>query len=101
MIYDEVMSGAGRTGSHYLGGSHWDAEPDLIALSKGMAPGYSPLGAMVTSGKLVEPVLDSGGFIHGYTYAGNLLSWSAGLPVLEEIKKQNLLAKTERRGNLI
>jgi adenosylmethionine-8-amino-7-oxononanoate aminotransferase len=101
LIYDEVMSGAGRTGSHYLGGSHWDAEPDLIALSKGMAAGYSPLGAMVTSGKLVEPVLDSGGFIHGYTYAGNPLSCSAGLAVLEEIEKQNLLAKAERTGDLL
>jgi adenosylmethionine-8-amino-7-oxononanoate aminotransferase len=101
LIADEVMSGAGRTGSHYLGGSHWDAEPDLIALSKGMAAGYSPLGAMVTSGKLVEPVLDSGGFIHGYTYAGNPLSCSAGLAVLEEIEKQNLLAKAERTGDLL
>mgnify|MGYP001575972907 FL=1 len=101
LIYDEVMSGAGRTGSHYLGGSHWDAEPDLIALSKGMAAGYSPLGAMVTSGKMVEPVLDSGGFVHGYTYAGNPLSCSAGLAVLEEIEKQNLLAKAERTGDLL
>jgi 4-aminobutyrate aminotransferase-like enzyme len=55
----------------------------------------------VTSGKLVEPVLDSGGFIHGYTYAGNPLSCSAGLAVLEEIEKQNLLAKAERTGDLL
>ena len=101
LIYDEVMSGAGRTGRHYLGGAHWNAEPDLIALSKGMAAGYSPLGAMVTSGKMVEPVLDSGGFVHGYTYAGNPLSCSAGLAVLEEIEKQNLLAKAERTGALL
>jgi adenosylmethionine-8-amino-7-oxononanoate aminotransferase len=101
LIYDEVMSGAGRTGRHYLGGAHWNAEPDLIALSKGMAAGYSPLGAMVTSGKMVEPVLDSGGFVHGYTYAGNPLSCSAGLAVLEEIEKQNLLAKAERTGDLL
>ena len=101
LIYDEVMCGAGRTGRHYLAGSHWNAEPDLIALSKGMAAGYSPLGAMVASGKIVEPVLDSGGFVHGYTYAGNPLSCSAGLAVLKEIERLDLLTKAEQKGNIL
>ena len=101
LIYDEVMCGAGRTGRYYLGGSHWKAEPDLIALSKGIASGYSPLGAMVTSGKMVDPVLDSGGFIHGFSYAGNPLACAAGLAVLEEIERQNLLTQAEQKGNLL
>lgn len=101
LIYDEVMCCAGRSGRYYLGGSHWSAKPDLIAMSKGMAAGYSPLGAMVASEKMVEAVLDSGGFIHGHTYAGNPLACSAGLAVLEEIERQNLLAETEQKGDLL
>ncbi|TDR32899.1 aminotransferase class III [Aquamicrobium defluvii] len=66
LIHDEVMSGAGRTGK-YLGGDHWNCRPDIVALSKGLGAGYAPLGAMIASDRLVQPVLGMGGFAHGYT----------------------------------
>ncbi|WP_421875206.1 aspartate aminotransferase family protein [Pacificispira sp.] len=98
LIYDEVMTGAGRTG-RFLGGDHWpDARPDIVALSKGFAAGYAPLGAMVAARRLVEPVLDAGGFIHGYTYAGNPLACAAGLAVLDEIERQGLVHNAEAMG---
>ena len=100
LIHDEVMSGAGRTG-RYLGGDHWDCRPDIIALSKGLGAGYCPLGAMVAHNRLVQPVLDKGGFAHGYTYAGNPLACAAGLAVLEEIEKRNLLENATTVGALI
>ncbi|MFB4202550.1 putative aminotransferase [wastewater metagenome] len=97
LIHDEVMSGAGRTG-RFLAGEHWDVIPDLIALSKGFAAGYAPLGAMVAPGWMVEPVLDTGGFIHGYTYAGNPLACAAGLAVLDEIESRDLVGNAARMG---
>ena len=101
LIYDEVMTGAGRTGK-FLGGDHWpDAPPDIVALSKGFAAGYSPLGAMVAHRRLVEPVLNSGGFIHGYTYAGNPLACAAGLAVLEEIDRLKLVDRADRMGAIL
>ncbi|MDX1507654.1 MAG: aminotransferase class III-fold pyridoxal phosphate-dependent enzyme, partial [Woeseiaceae bacterium] len=69
LITDEVMTGAGRTGP-FLGAGNWDLRGDLVALSKGFAAGYAPLGAMVADGRLVEAVLDAGGFLHGFTSAG-------------------------------
>lgn len=90
LIHDEVMSGAGRTGK-FLGGDHWDCKPDLIALSKGFASGYCPLGAMAAPSRLVQPVLDAGGFQHGFTYAGNPLACAAGLAVLDEIDRLGLI----------
>jgi adenosylmethionine-8-amino-7-oxononanoate aminotransferase len=100
LIYDEVMSGAGRTGK-FLGGDHWAPDPDLVALSKGFASGYCPLGAMAAPGWMVEPVLAAGGFMHGYTYAGNPLACAAGLAVLEEIERQDLVGNAAAMGAVL
>ena len=40
LIFDEVMTGFGRTGRMF-GYEHWNVEADIIALSKGMAAGYA------------------------------------------------------------
>lgn len=97
LILDEVMTGAGRTGA-FCAAEHWDVVPDIMVLSKGFAAGYVPLGAMVAQGKIVEAVLDAGGFPHGYTYAGNPLACAAGLAVIEEIERQGLVANAAARG---
>jgi adenosylmethionine-8-amino-7-oxononanoate aminotransferase len=97
LITDEVMSGGGRTGK-FLGGDHWNLKPDLIAMSKGFAAGYAPLGAMVARSDMVEKVLDAGGFIHGFTYAGNPLACAAGLAVLEEMENKQLIERAQIQG---
>jgi adenosylmethionine-8-amino-7-oxononanoate aminotransferase len=100
LIHDEVMTGGGRTG-RYFGSEHWDAAPDLIALSKGLGAGYMPLGAMVAHQKIVETVLAAGGFAHGFTYAGNPLACAAGLAVIEEIESLGLLENAASMGELL
>lgn len=100
LIYDEVMTGAGRTGK-FLAAEHWGITPDIVALSKGFGAGYAPLGAIVAGARLVEPVLDAGGFLHGFTYAGNPLACSAGLAVLEELQDQNLIENAARMGEVL
>lgn len=97
LIHDEVMSGGGRTG-RFFAAEHWGVEPDVVVLSKGFAAGYAPLGGMVAHDRIVEPVLDAGGFIHGFTYAGNPLACAAGLAVLGEIESQGLTAHAEKAG---
>ena len=97
LIYDEVMTGVGRTG-RFLAAEHWNAAPDIVALAKGFGAGYAPLGAVVAPQRIVEPVLDAGGFAHGFTYAGNPLACAAGLAVVEEIETQDLMANTRAIG---
>jgi adenosylmethionine-8-amino-7-oxononanoate aminotransferase len=100
LIHDEVMSGGGRTG-RFFASEHWDGAPDLIALSKGFGAGYMPLGAMLADERIVETVLDAGGFAHGFTYAGNPLASAAGLAVINEIESQGLLDNAAVMGDLL
>jgi adenosylmethionine-8-amino-7-oxononanoate aminotransferase len=53
---------------------------------------------MAARDDMVEVVLDAGGFIHGYTYAGNPLACAAGVAVLEEITGNDLIGNAERIG---
>lgn len=97
LIYDEVMSGAGRTGL-FLAGDHWGINPDIVTLAKGLGAGYVPLGAMVAHESIVEPVLDAGGFRHGFTSAGNPLACAAGLAVLGVLESEGLVARAAVAG---
>src|SRR5690606_19540993 len=63
--------------------------------------GYAPLGAMVAQDRIVMPVLDGGGFAHGFTYAGNPLACAAGLAVLEVIESEGLIRNAARIGALL
>lgn len=100
LIHDEVMTGGGRTG-RFFGAEHWDVVPDIIAISKGFGGGYVPLGAMIARDDIVEAVMQGGGFINGFTYAGNPLACAAGCAVLGEIAAQDLTANAARMGEAL
>jgi len=101
LIYDEVMSGAGRTGT-FLAAEHWpDARPDLVTLAKGIAAGYTPMGAVLAPAAMVETIAESGGFLHGHTYASNPLSCAIGHAVVSEMLAQGLMTNAERMGLLL
>jgi len=100
LIHDEVMTGGGRTG-RFFACEHWQGAPDIIALSKGFGAGYVPLGAMIAHQKIVEAVLEAGGFAHGFTYAGNPLACAAGLAVVNEIETLGLLENATAMGELL
>ena len=97
LIYDEVMTGVGRTGK-FLACEHWNINPDIIATAKGFGAGYVPLGAMTAQQHIVDKILDAGGFQHGYTYAGNPIACAAGLAVIEEIFRHNMMENTTKVG---
>jgi len=100
LIHDEVMSGGGRTGK-FFAAEHWTTAPDIIAISKGFGAGYAPLGAMIAHDRVVDAVLDAGGFAHGFTYAGNPLACSAGLAVINEIESNGMIENAAIIGELL
>lgn len=100
LIHDEVMTGGGRTG-RFFAAEHWNVSPDILVLSKGFAAGYAPLGAMIAHNDIVDPVMADGGFLHGFTYAGNPLACSAGLAVLEKIDANELINNSQHIGGIL
>jgi adenosylmethionine-8-amino-7-oxononanoate aminotransferase len=100
LILDEVMTGFGRTGKLFAY-EHWNVPADIVALSKGMASGYYPLGAIITREDVVRSVLSSGGFPHGHTYAGNPMACAVGHAVLSRIVEDRLSENAERMGDLL
>ncbi|HET7532911.1 MAG TPA: aspartate aminotransferase family protein, partial [Nocardioidaceae bacterium] len=56
LVSDEVICAFGRLG-HPFGAVRYGYEPDMITVAKGITSGYSPLGAMIASDRLMEPFL--------------------------------------------
>jgi adenosylmethionine-8-amino-7-oxononanoate aminotransferase len=101
LIYDEVMSGAGRTG-RFLGADHWpEVRPDMVTLAKGIAAGYTPFGAVLAPNHMVEAVAVAGGFNHGHTYFTNPLSCAVAQAVVRELIDGDLADNAERMGGLL
>lgn len=101
LIYDEVMSGAGRSGM-FLAAHHWpNARPDLVVLAKGLGAGYTPLGAVLAPNSIVDPVAECGGFMHGFTYSANPLSCAIGRAVVCELMRGQLMLNAEKMGGLL
>jgi adenosylmethionine-8-amino-7-oxononanoate aminotransferase len=97
LIFDEVMSGAGRTGK-FLAAEHWNVTPDLVALAKGLAAGYIPFGACLAPRAMVEAVEESGGFAHGHTYSASPVACAVARAVLAEYAEHDLIANAHRMG---
>lgn len=100
LIVDDVLTGVGRTGTFY-GFEHWGVIPDIVAVSKGLGGGYTPIGACVATDEIVDPILASGGFMHGHTYAGNPLSCAISHEVLNIILEDNLIENARLMGTLM
>ncbi len=91
LIADEVMTGMGRTGRNFAV-EHWQVAPDILVTAKGVSSGYSPLGAVIASKKVVDAIANgSGAFLHGFTYNAHPVSVAAGRAVLRRIRAQNLV----------
>ena len=101
LIMDEVITGFARTGRMFAS-EHWNIEPDIITMGKGITSGYSPLSAVAASDKVVDAYAkDDSVFMHGITYGGHPVSCAAGSAALEIYKKDNLSERANRLGEYL
>jgi hypothetical protein len=93
LIADEIMSGMGRTGKPFAV-QHWNVEPDMILVGKGIASGYAPLGAVLVSRQIAEAFeRGTGTFQHGFTYQAHPVATTTGNAVLDFIESQKLFER--------
>jgi adenosylmethionine-8-amino-7-oxononanoate aminotransferase len=97
-IADEVMTGIGRTGK-WLAMEHWDVEPDIVALGKGVSGGYAPIAATVVSEEIIHVIEEGSRIImSGHTFSANPFSARAGLEVVRYCKTNHLCRQAEQKG---
>jgi adenosylmethionine-8-amino-7-oxononanoate aminotransferase len=94
LIIDEVICGFGRTGKMF-GVEHFEIQPDLLTMAKGITSGYIPLGATGCTDEVMEPIEQ---FFHLHTYGNHPVACAAGLKNLEIMQKENLIQNSEEMG---
>lgn len=88
LIFDEVMTGFGRTGSTFAS-VKCQVEPDIICLAKGLTGGFLPLSVTVCSNEIYQSFYSDDPmktFWHGHSYTANPLGCAAALASLELLK---------------
>jgi adenosylmethionine-8-amino-7-oxononanoate aminotransferase len=102
VIFDEVMTGFGRTGELFAF-RKVGFEPDFLCLSKGLTGGFLPMSLTIT-GERVQDAFRSADlthtFWHGHSYTANPLGCAAAvasltltervLPMLPSIEERHL-----------
>jgi adenosylmethionine-8-amino-7-oxononanoate aminotransferase len=98
MISDEVMSGAGRCGT-WRALEHDGVEPDIMAIAKGLAGGYQPLGAAICTTRVWEAIrAKDGAFGTGHTFTGHTAACAAGVAVQNIVSREGLVEKVAANG---
>jgi len=98
LIFDEVMSGMGRTG-HLFACAEDGVAPDIVTIAKGLGAGYQPIGAMIASSRIYDAIVGGSGFFqHGHTYMGHATACAAALAVQRVIERDGLLRNVLARG---
>jgi acetylornithine/N-succinyldiaminopimelate aminotransferase len=98
LIFDEIQSGYGRTGSLFAF-QQFGVTPDILLLAKGFGGGM-PLGAFIANRDMMnllshDPVLG-----HITTFGGHPVSAAAGLATLQVLLETDLIAQVTQKSAL-
>lgn len=92
LIFDEVQTGVGRTGSLYAY-MNTGVTPDILTTAKALGGGF-PIGAMITTDKYANMYAVGD---HGTTYGGNPLACAVANAVFEFINTAEVLEGVKQR----
>jgi taurine--2-oxoglutarate transaminase len=91
LVFDEVMTGFGRTGAAF-GGERFGVVPDLLTFAKGVTSGYVPLGGVLIRESLAA-TFDERALVMGHTYSGHPLAMATGLATLAAYREEGLFER--------
>ena len=93
LVADEVQSGFGRTGK-WFGIQHFDVEPDIMTVAKGLASGM-PISGVISRLDLMSKWIPGS---HGGTYGGNAVAAAAGVATVRAMRDEKMLDNVNARG---
>ena len=96
LIADEVMAGFGRTGE-WFSVDHWEVEPDLITIAKGLTSAYVQLGAVGMRRQIADHFAKNV-FYGGLTYNSHPLACAAALATIAVYEEDNLIERAREMG---
>jgi adenosylmethionine-8-amino-7-oxononanoate aminotransferase len=97
-VADEVLSGAGRTGT-WSALEPYGVTPDLLVMGKGLSGGYAPLSAIIAPRRIVDVLAaGSGALLHAQTFSHHPVTCAAGLATLEYLAAHDLIGRCARLG---
>lgn len=92
LVADEVMTGFGKTGTHFAS-DQIETKPDIICLSKALTAGLVPMGLTTCTQEIYDAFLSEEigkGFFHGHTYSANPLACAAALAGIELLQSEEI-----------
>jgi len=99
LVADEVLTGFGRTGTPF-GFQHWDVQPDIITVAKGMAAGYGTIGAVIVSNAIAKH-FETEVLVAGLTYYAHPLACAAALETLNVYDDDKLYENAAKLGPVL
>lgn len=97
-VADEVLCGMGRCGA-FFASKPTAFRPDVLVLGKGLGGGMAPVSALLVRQDYLEEMRrGSGSFRHAQTYLQAPFMTAAGLAVLDEIDRLDLVGNAARVG---
>ena len=101
LVADEVITGFGRIGE-WFAASRFGPAPDVITVAKGITSAYAPMGAVLVSDRIAEPLYDEGRMLlHGITFGGHPLAAAVALRNIEIFEREGVLENVrEHEGYL-
>ena len=99
LIADEVVNGFGRTGRMFAS-EHFDLEPDIMTVAKGLVSGYVPVSAAIANSEIAALFVGEGvePFNHVFSFGGLPASCAAALANIDIIESENLVERSNVLG---
>ena len=96
LIFDEVQVGMGRTGEMFAM-QKYGVTPDIVCLAKALGGGM-PLGAFVSSQKIMSTLTHNPVLGHITTFGGHPVCCAAGLAAMKFLQEEKVVEDVERKG---
>jgi adenosylmethionine-8-amino-7-oxononanoate aminotransferase len=91
LVADEVITGFGRIDGWFASPA-LGATPDIITCAKGITSAYAPMGAVIVSDRIAEPLYDEGRMLlHGITFGGHPVAAAIALRNIEIFEREGVL----------